>query len=331
MVDETRPGINVNFGALTKADVSRAAEEFRLGVQALTQLDPRRLSLAQMHGKMFLQFIESILRQIDPNPEAVSSAIMVPSEPDPGKDPKIFLLNVWNLRAGQWARIESRATYSLTMESLLYHMRFQSATKPERWASLGAGPGLYEAYLGVFFQEQHGGRVRITCVDYAPEMTTFNKKVIAAAGVERNIEAKTGDMTSLRYPNGTFDQIICNNSLQWVPEWQRAISEMARVINPNGLGRLYLVIHNNPMTIKKVETGETIEIGDVNSGDVLDTLEANRFAIVSARQFVTPLGIGQLGRMTDRLMIIAEHTPRGRFESWRDSIPTGSLTLRDSS
>ena len=47
-------------------------------------------------------------------------------------------------------------------------------------------------------------------------------------------EAETGDATNLRFSDETFDKVFASEVLEHIPNYSRAISEMARVLKPAG-------------------------------------------------------------------------------------------------
>ena len=47
-------------------------------------------------------------------------------------------------------------------------------------------------------------------------------------------EAETGDATNLRFSDETFDKVFASEVLEHIPNYDRAISEMARVLKPAG-------------------------------------------------------------------------------------------------
>lgn len=53
----------------------------------------------------------------------------------------------------------------------------------------------------------------------------------------RNINGVTinlGDATQLMFPDEVFDKILCSEVIEHIPDYEKAISEMARVLKPSG-------------------------------------------------------------------------------------------------
>lgn len=59
-------------------------------------------------------------------------------------------------------------------------------------------------------------------------------KLYIKGDLNPNPETVLVDVTDLTYPNGTFDFVLCNHVLEHVPEDERAISEVFRVLRGGG-------------------------------------------------------------------------------------------------
>jgi ubiquinone/menaquinone biosynthesis C-methylase UbiE len=69
----------------------------------------------------------------------------------------------------------------------------------------------------------------------------------ASSDVRPVIEWRQGDATSIPLPDGAFDVVFCQQGLQFFPDQPTALSEMHRVLTPNGrlaLSVLRSVEHN---------------------------------------------------------------------------------------
>ena len=60
-----------------------------------------------------------------------------------------------------------------------------------------------------------------------------------------NVRFAKGDAENLDYPDAMFDVVICNMSFQFIPDKQRALKEMHRVLKPGG--RLAMLFGAGPM------------------------------------------------------------------------------------
>jgi len=81
--------------------------------------------------------------------------------------------------------------------------------------------------------------VRLTGVDLSAQMLGIARDRAAALGLPADL--RPGDAQWLDFGDGSFDTVVCTLGLCAIPDDQRAISEMARVLRPGG--RLLLVDH----------------------------------------------------------------------------------------
>jgi ubiquinone/menaquinone biosynthesis C-methylase UbiE len=69
----------------------------------------------------------------------------------------------------------------------------------------------------------------IVAFDYMPEMIYLARR--------RNVEAEfsVGDLTAIELSDGRFDAVFVFGVLHHIPEWRKALSEIARVLKTNGV------------------------------------------------------------------------------------------------
>jgi 2-polyprenyl-3-methyl-5-hydroxy-6-metoxy-1,4-benzoquinol methylase len=58
-------------------------------------------------------------------------------------------------------------------------------------------------------------------------------KTLAEHGID-DVIVEVGDLTSLRFDDETFDKAYASEVLEHVPDYRRAVSELARVVTPGG-------------------------------------------------------------------------------------------------
>jgi ubiquinone/menaquinone biosynthesis C-methylase UbiE len=79
----------------------------------------------------------------------------------------------------------------------------------------------------------------LTGVDLSPAMLAIARSRAAQLG--RDVDLREADAEDLPFADGSFDTAVCTLSLCTIPDHQRAIAEMARVLRPGG--RLLLLDH----------------------------------------------------------------------------------------
>ena len=70
-------------------------------------------------------------------------------------------------------------------------------------------------------------KCRITGID-------LNEHMLSVARQEPAIDWHLGDVSAMPFPDGAFDVVLCQQGLQFFPDRQAAMREMARVLAPGG-------------------------------------------------------------------------------------------------
>lgn len=73
----------------------------------------------------------------------------------------------------------------------------------------------------------------IVGVDLSEGMLQQARRDLAAAGYH-DVRLELGDATQLTFPDGTFDKVVCSETIEHIPEAEKAIGEMYRVLKPGG-------------------------------------------------------------------------------------------------
>lgn len=320
------------FGDFSGDDIKKVMEDIKERRYRKLEVREEDIAASSFVGRQFLAFLEDVLRGLGLLDRAgiAHARAIIGHDVREGEAPEEILRRGWKKRASDWAVIETSVTYAFTIETLIQFFR-RHPNRRERILSLGSGPGLYETFLGVLLDHLPEARgIRIFALDYAEEMTRIHQKILANLRLEggrmlTSVKPVTSDMTDLRFKDGSIDQIIVNNSLQWVPEWRKAICEMARVMRPEGLGWLYLFVHTHPMVLVREDGVPFLTVGDFTIPELLDVLEANRFGIHHLRQIAGAPGTGQMGGQVGRAFILAKFEASGEVGSWRKANISAAL------
>jgi SAM-dependent methyltransferase len=91
---------------------------------------------------------------------------------------------------------------------------------PRRVLEVGGGPG----ELSERMQKELGAEVSF--LDISPRMVELAR--------ERGVDAQVGDVQSLPFEDGTFDTVVAAWMLYHVPDIDRGLAEIARVLRPGG-------------------------------------------------------------------------------------------------
>jgi ubiquinone biosynthesis O-methyltransferase len=70
-------------------------------------------------------------------------------------------------------------------------------------------------------------------IDFSEGMIHGAKEVLLGSNVN-NVEVEFGDATNLRFQDGQFDKVFASEVLEHIPDYQKAVNEMARVLKTGG-------------------------------------------------------------------------------------------------
>jgi SAM-dependent methyltransferase len=95
----------------------------------------------------------------------------------------------------------------------------------QRALDVAAGTGAVTATLA----EVVGPEGHVEALDLAPGMIAHLEKKNLP-----NVSTQVGDATALPFPDESFDIAVCQQGIQFVPEWRTALAEMYRTLRPTG-------------------------------------------------------------------------------------------------
>ena len=81
--------------------------------------------------------------------------------------------------------------------------------------------------------EAVGPQGRVVASDLVPEMLQFAQENAASRGL-RNVEFHPANAEHLPFPDRHFDRVTCRFGIMFIPDIQRALGEMRRVLKPKG-------------------------------------------------------------------------------------------------
>ena len=108
------------------------------------------------------------------------------------------------------------------------------------WACSRANGRTLEVAVGTGLNFPHyPPRIELVGLDLSPEMLAIADARAKSLGTK--VDFKEGDAQELPFSDAEFDSVICTYSLCNVPDVERTVAEMKRVLRPGG--RLILVDH----------------------------------------------------------------------------------------
>lgn len=94
--------------------------------------------------------------------------------------------------------------------------------------SIGCGIGVEPAYIAAHYP------CHVVGIDRSPPMITWSRRRVHDAGVATQVELHPADVLALPFASESFDAVICESVLIFVPDKMRAIQECVRVTRPGG-------------------------------------------------------------------------------------------------
>lgn len=99
----------------------------------------------------------------------------------------------------------------------------------------GLGGSVLEVGVGTGLALRHyGPRVTVTGVDYSEEMLAKARAKVAEEGLGNVTALRRMDARELDFPAESFDHVACMHVISVVPEPERVMAEIARVVRPGG-------------------------------------------------------------------------------------------------
>lgn len=126
---------------------------------------------------------------------------------------------------GDYRTRDNEAFYELACDALV---RTLKAPPEARILDAGCGPGYHSMRLA-----RRGFRVQ--AIDFSTSALDQAEVNIRAQGLADRITLQQDSLLDLSFPDGHFPYVLCWGVLMHIPDIQRALSELARVLQPAGV------------------------------------------------------------------------------------------------
>jgi ubiquinone/menaquinone biosynthesis C-methylase UbiE len=143
-------------------------------------------------------------------------------------DPREVIRQEWRAAAPFWRKWSSQLAFQSRQATELV---VQGAALSPGLHVLDLASGSGEPALSVSAAVGEQGRVIAT--DLLLEMLEIAQENAAARDLA-NIEFRAADAEELPFPGGLFDRITCRFGIMFMPDIQKALGEMRRVLKPGG-------------------------------------------------------------------------------------------------
>jgi len=134
----------------------------------------------------------------------------------------------WQLQRGSAEAYEEYFVPTFFAESAQRLIDFVKMTEGERALDVGCGTGIVARTVAPVV----GPSGAVAGVDINEEMLTVAKRV--SADIRPSIDWTHQDATSLAFPEETFDIVLCQQAMEYVPDRRVALSEIRRVLVSDG-------------------------------------------------------------------------------------------------
>lgn len=118
--------------------------------------------------------------------------------------------------------------------NVFYTLAFESVAK---YMHSGENALTLDAGCGSCFKSIILARMgfNLVAADFSKNVLNMAEKTVAGAGLSTKIRLQQEDLTSMSFKDGTFDNVLCWGVLMHIPDAEKALSELVRVLKPGGI------------------------------------------------------------------------------------------------
>lgn len=133
--------------------------------------------------------------------------------------------------------------FNLTLETM-------QLSEEESVLEIGFGSGTF--FSKIF---DKAPRLKVSGIDYSAEMVNKAKKSNQSAIEDNSLTLKMGNSDDMPFPSNTFDKVFCNMVVYFWDQPEIHLSEVHRVLKPNGRFYTGLRTKNSMLELPFVEHG----------------------------------------------------------------------------
>lgn len=161
--------------------------------------------------------------------------------------------------------------YETTMKSQknIYDYLYQNisrAAEGKTVLELATGPGMIAKHIA-------SAAKSVVATDFAPNMIETAKK----GDVPQNVTFEVADATSLPYADKSFDLVVIANALHIIPDPQKALAQIKRVLKDGGYDVVYRSLEqitSRPFTVRAPHVLRIAgEAGGIKQAESITSLE----------------------------------------------------------
>ena len=211
------------------------------------------------------------------------------------------------------------------MESLS-KLILRETTIPENPTCLDIGSGT--GITSFLLSEKTQNKGTIKGIDISPSMIKVAKRNAIERGY-KNIDFQFGDAEELDFPNDFFDLVISNMTFHHIPDKNKALKEMYRVLKPGG--QLALHFNGGPCFKEIIEAGMIVAGRYPQFPEFMDTIVEFRDCFLGLEDMVYCMyDMGFVNHLTFGRQVIVFIDPERipfigySWDYWEPSLPLDS-------
>ena len=169
---------------------------------------------------------------------------------------------------------------------------------------------------------------RCVAVDFSEAILEKARTKIKKEGLEGRIIVQREDLTSLSFQNETFSYVLCWGVLMHIPDLEKAVSELSRVLKPNGK---IIVGESNLYSLQPIIGSIVFPVLRILLGRKSAKVKHTKFGIEqwttsnTGLLFTRLTNVGQLIHAFEKKGFVVTKRVPGEFTQWYTLLPNRLL------